>query len=124
MKEQGGQKIKVELSGSFKMVLWIVGFCMLGIGALFMYMTTLTWPREMDEDGMTLRSGKRIPWGEITGSTAVTVVDAQTGRRMTGRLDLTAKGQKIKIVTQSIVPADQVMEMIRRKLGSEEIGPG
>ncbi len=117
------EKILVEIAGSYKMVQWIVGLCTFGIGALAMHLSTQPWPKELDGEGITTRSGKRYKWDDIEKATSVTVVD-EKGRRLTGRLDLKAGKDTIKIVTQSIIPADRVLDMIQRKLGDDKIVPG
>lgn len=117
------EKIQVEIAGSYTMVQWIVGLCTFGIGALAMHLSAQPWPKEMDEEGITTRSGKRYKWDDIEKATSVTVVD-EKGRRLTGRLDLKAGKDTIKIVTQSIIPADRVLAMVQRKLGDEKIVPG
>ena len=117
------ERIQVEIAGSYKMVQWIVGLCTFGIGALAMHLSAQCWPKDLDEEGVTTRSGKRFRWNDIEKATSVTVVD-QRGRRVTGRLDLKAGKDSIKIVTQSIVPADKVLDMVQRKLGNEKIVPG
>lgn len=123
MSSNQDEKIQVEIAGSYKMVQWIVGLCTFGIGALAMHLSAQPWPKELDEDGITTRSGKRYKWDDIEKATAITVVD-QLGRRVTGRLDLKAGKDTIKVVTQSIVPADRVLDMVQRKLGNDRIVPG
>lgn len=111
--------IDVTLAKSFKFVLVLIGFFTCGIGALGMWFTTFSWPKVVDDAGVKTRSGKFYSWGELTRVVSVTVVDANLGRRITGRAELEFGNKKVKLVPQSIEPAQAVMDFISKKAGQK-----
>lgn len=109
---------KVHYSGSYKVILWLVGFFTLGIGPLAMWLSTRSWPKELDGEGMTLRNGRRVRWDELTDIRRVTVVN-NMGRRITGRLDLIFGKTKVQIVPQSLEEGPAIMSYLSGVVGQE-----
>jgi len=115
-------QLKVHYSGLFKGVLLLTAFFTLGIGTIAVWLTSWSWPRILDDEGMTLRSGKRLRWQDLSGMDRVTVVNPQ-GQRITGRLDLRFGKHKARIVPQSLREGAEVMAFIRKVAGDEaEVG--
>ena len=110
--------IDVELAPGFKFVRVLLAVCTFGLGWIIMTLTARSWPKRIDGDGMTLRSGKTVRWADLSDTRRVMVVD-QLGRRMTGRLELVFGRTKVRIVPQSLIPADAVMAAISERLGYE-----
>ncbi|MBI5723113.1 MAG: hypothetical protein HZA50_04080 [Planctomycetes bacterium] len=99
-------------------MLWLCGLMTLGIGALGMWLSTKRWPRLLDQEGATLRNGKRLLWKDVTEIIPVTVVDPR-GRRITGRLDIKFGKDKLKIVPQSLAEGQAVMDFIAAVLKTD-----
>jgi len=115
------QPIDVELGPNFKFVLVLVGVCTCGVGALVLWLTTRNWPRRLDDQGITLRSGKQVAWADLSAQQRVTAVDS-LGRRVSGRLDLMFGKTKVAIVPQSLVQGPQVMAYLEAVLGDARTG--
>jgi len=116
------EKLEVHLSRSYKFTLWLVGIFTLGIGALGMWLSARSWPKVLDQQGMTLRNGKRVEWNQLSDVKRVTVVN-ELGRRVTGRLELTFGKTKTKIVPQSLAEGQAALDYISQIVG-EEVTPG
>ena len=116
------ERLDVHLSRSYKSLLWLVGVFTLGIGALAMWLAARSWPRVIDQEGITLRSGRRLKWSELSEVRRVRAVDSY-GRRVTGSLELIFGKAKAKIVPQSLAEGREVLAYLSRLLG-EEIAPG
>jgi hypothetical protein len=110
------ERIEVHLSDPYKSLMWLLAFTSLGIGTLALWLTARSWPRVVDDEGMTLRSGKRVRWSEMTDTRLFTVVDDR-GRRVTGRLELYFGKTKVKVVPHSIAEGPEVMAYIDRMAG-------
>ena len=110
--------IDVSLAPGFKMIRMILTVCTLGVGWFIMTLSARSWPRRVDDAGMTLRSGKQVSWDDLSDVRRVMVVD-QLGRRVTGRLELIFGKTTAKIVPQSLIPGHQVMAAISERLGFE-----
>ncbi len=116
------ERLEVHLSRSYKFTLWLVGIFTLGVGALGMWLSARSWPRVLDPEGITLRSGARVAWNQLTDVRRVTVVD-ELGRKVTGRLELVFGETKVKIVPQSLAEGQAVLDYLGQLLG-EEVAPG
>ncbi len=114
--------MEIHLSKSYKFILWLVGICTLGVGALLMWLSTRTWPGVIDQEGITLRNGKRVEWKQLSDVQRVTVVDS-LGRRVTGRLELVFGKTKVKIVPQSLAEGQAALDYVSQILGGE-VAPG
>ena len=110
--------IDVTLAPSFKFVRTILTVCTLGLGWFIMTLSARSWPKRVDDRGMTLRSGKQVAWDDLSDVRRVMVVD-EKGRRMTGRLELVFGKTTVKIVPQSLIPGHEVMQAISERLGFE-----
>ena len=84
-----------------------------------MYLTTRSWPKLVDDQGIVLRNGKRLNWGEFVNKREVEVVD-QLGRHVTSRLELIFGKNKAKIVPQSLADGYKVLELIESKLPNKQ----
>ncbi|MFQ5400285.1 MAG: hypothetical protein ACE5E7_11890 [Anaerolineae bacterium] len=83
-----------------------------------MWLATMSWPRILDQDGITLRNGRRVRWEALTEVRPITVVDAR-GRRVTGRLELVFGKVKVKIVPQSLAEGQAVLQYVSQILGED-----
>ncbi len=111
--------MNVHISGSYKMITWMIGFFTLGIGAIGMWWSTRCWPQHLDAQGMTLRNGKRVAWSELTDIKRVTVVNQHGGGRITGRLQLHFGKIVARIVPQSLAEGHAVIDYISQCIGQE-----
>lgn len=108
--------MEVRLNAFYKFVMWLVGICTLGIGALIMWVMLRRWPKYIDNEGVTLRNGRRFLWSEVDDTKWVTLANYR-GNRIGGRLDLVCGTCRIPIVPQSLVNGEQVIDYIGERLG-------
>jgi len=108
----------VHLSGFFKTTMILGGFFTFGLVAVILYVQSRTFPKHIDGEGVTLRSGKKYSWSGLTKATPVTVVDSR-GRRMAGKLILEFGKKKVNIVPPSYKEGHQVIQYINTILGTE-----
>ena len=106
----------VHLSKFFKITMIVGGIFTFGLVAVVLWIQARTFPKRIDSEGITLRSGKRYTWVQLTKATPVTVVD-QLGRRVAGKLLLDFGGKKVDIVPGSYAEGHAVIEYINSILG-------
>lgn len=109
-------KIEVRIKPTYIIVSLLLALFTFGIGGLVMWLMTITWPRSLDQEGITLRSGKRVLWKNATRAQPTRVVFL--GMRVNGGLILHFGNDMVSVVPASITPADQVVELVARKTGA------
>ncbi|GEM_PF-1983254 len=110
------EPLDVEIAPHYKKLQLLLAFVSCGVGWVVLYLSSRSWPARISEKGMTLQNGKKVAWSKLTNVERVTAVD-QRGRRVTGRLDLKFGKTTVKIVPQSIVPGQAVLDTISEILG-------
>jgi hypothetical protein len=114
-------RIEVSYSTAFYVMSSIVGVLTLGIGFLLMFLVVpRKWPRVADQEGLTLRNGKRFLWSQLTNHQAVTVV-GPGGIRTAGRLDLIFGTYVVHVVPVSITPAQELIAFIGEQTGRQMV---
>ena len=83
-----------------------------------MWLQLRSWPKRIDQSGITLRNGKQFMWNDLTDTRAVTVV-GRYGARITGRLELVFGKKKVRIVPQSLQEGQGVIKYINEILGTQ-----
>lgn len=89
-----------------------------GIGTVILWVTTWSWPKFVDVEGLTLRNGKRYSWKDVTLLQPVTVVN-RYGGRMAGRLDIHFGKKVARIVPQSLKEGGELMDYLSKVFGKE-----
>lgn len=112
--------LKIDINPGFKMVLWMVGLFTLGVGALGMWWQTRSWPALMDDDGITLRNGRRVRWTDCTKVIRVTAVN-EHGGRISGRADLLFGKTRVRLVPQSLMQGQAVLDLASQKLQQQVV---
>jgi len=106
----------IDLGPGFKMALWLLGLFTCGVGALALWLTARSWPRTMDDDGITLRSGKRVLWRDCTRVVQVTAMG--DGTRISGRAELEFGKVKVPLVPQSVLQGQAMLDFASRRVGT------
>jgi len=109
--------MNVHLSKFFLITAIVGGFFTFGLVALILFVQSRTFPKSIDGEGITLRSGKRYSWHMLTKATPVTIVDSR-GRRMAGKLILEFGKKKVNIVPASYKEGYAVIDYINSLLGT------
>lgn len=112
--------LQIDIHPGFKMVLWLVGIFTCGVGAVGLWWQTRTWPQLMDNDGIVLRNGTRLRWADCTKIVRVTAV-TETGGRISGRVDLEFGKVRARLVPQSVVQAQAMLDFASAKLGQSVV---
>jgi len=61
--------MKVALATTYRVWMFALLPATLGVGTLALWAQSLNWPLSVDEDGITLRHRRRIPWASIKAIT-------------------------------------------------------
>ena len=121
METNTGRVVKVKLSAGFWILLFCISLITFGAFALVFILAALTWPKVLDDEGLTLRTGKRYLWANIYNVRAVTVRHT-SGIKLTGRVELefyiNKKFKKVRIVPFSTGNMDEVLDFLSVRLGS------
>ena len=119
MESAPGQVVKVRLSAGFWILMVFLAFATCGVMPLYFLWLTRSWVRELDDEGLTLRNGKRQLWKDLISVHAVTVRHT-TGIRLTGRVELVFyEGKNVVIVPFSTGNSEEVLEFLSAKVGSK-----
>lgn len=106
-------EVKIKpVSGCLQIFL---GVFTLGIAPLAGWLTQRTWPRAVDEQGVTTRAGTQITWDEFTKITKVITRIAQTGAQ-TEHYELSGSKGKVVVAPYRLENGAQVFDYIWRRL--------
>lgn len=109
--------MEIKLSGFYKSVIVMAGIFTLGIGALAMWLQLRSWPKRIDAEGITLRNGKHLGWGEFTEKRDVSVIN-HMGRQVASRVELVFGNTTVRIVAPSLKNGYEVVSYIDKVLQS------
>ena len=119
MSTPSGHVVKVHLSIGFWIIATLVALGTFGVMAIFFFWITRSWVGSLDDEGLTLRNGKRFLWKDLISVHAVTVRHP-TGIRLTGRVELSFyTGKPIRIVPFSTGNSEEVLAFLSAKAGSK-----
>ena len=103
-----------KTSGCFNVIL---GVLTLGIVPLVIWRQQRQWPARVDENGLTTRGGKRIPWQEFTRVTRqITYLGSGATATRVERLELSSPQGKVLVPTERLANREQVTTYILRHL--------
>ena len=100
------QRHEIHVSVGFWIIAVTLGLVSFGIVPLAMLLARRNWPRLLDDDGLTLGDGTRIPWKACTHV-----------QKMSGRTDLVFGGTTVPFPTFQIRHGKQLLGQIRTRLG-------
>jgi hypothetical protein len=95
-----------------------LGVATLGVSPLAIWLSRRRWPRHLDENGMTLASGKFISWNEFTRVRKVRVL-GQGGAVLAERYDLRSSAGKASVVTTHLHDGEAVAAYVWEHLPEE-----
>jgi hypothetical protein len=111
-------RFDVRLKGGYVALLVALGFMSCGFAPFIMWVTAISkYPRSFDTEGVTLRSGQKIPWRDLTERRRTVL----QGRRHN---TVTALGLKFGKVSVAIAPTvwvdgHDVLPRLSRILGED-----
>jgi hypothetical protein len=100
------QRHEIRVSVGFWIIAVVLGALTFGIVPLVMILSRKSWPKLVDDDGLTLGDGTRIPWKACTHVAKVA-----------GATQLVFGGTTVSFPTFSIRRGKQILGEIRRRLG-------
>ena len=112
------EPLSIHVRTSYKVLMIVFFLFTAGVGTLILWLSALKWPKLVDTEGMTLRSGKRLLWKDLTRMQPVTVVN-QYGARISGRLDLYFGKKVARIVPHSLKEGGALMNYLSKLFGKE-----
>lgn len=110
----GPAPMDVRLAVSSWVMLAVVGVFTCGVGALGLLLTWRRFPRRMDADGLTLRSGRSYRWSELTLRRRVA---AHRPSVVLGYDLLARDGSEIRIAPGALVHGADVLAYLVARLG-------
>ena len=103
------QRHEIHVSLGFWVIAVTLGIITAGIVPLAMILTHKNWPKIIDDEGLTLGDGTRIPWSACTHL-----------HKVAGRTDLIFGGTTVPFPTFSIRHGKRILGEIRQRLGLAE----
>ena len=92
-----------------------LGVFTLGVSPLAIWLSERKWPKNVDEGGITTRSGTQIPWNEFTGIKKVITRIGRTSNT-TEHYELSSSEGKVIVVLYRLENGPQVFDYIWRHL--------
>ena len=121
METYTGRVVRVKLSVAFWVMSIVISLITFGSFSLVFILSALTWPKVLDDEGLTLRTGKRYLWANLYNVSAVTVRHTsgiKLGRRVDLEFFVNKKFKKVKIVRLSTRNMDEVLDFLSVRLSS------
>lgn len=100
------QRTEIHVSIGFWVIALTLGLLTVGIVPLAMIFARKNWPRILDDEGLTLGDGTRIPWSACTHV-----------QKMPGRTDLVFGGTTVPFPTFQIRGGKRILGEVRTRLG-------
>jgi hypothetical protein len=100
------QRHEIHVSVGFWILAVVLGVLTVGVVPLAMILGRKNWPRVIDNDGLTLGDGTRIPWSACTHVAKVP-----------GTTQLVFGGTTVSFPTFSIRHGKKILADIRTRLG-------
>jgi hypothetical protein len=111
-------QLQVGLGAGFIAYEIFMGLITLGVTALIThFFITARWPRVIDPQGVTLRSGKRLAWKDLTDVNRVRL--RIYGARAGGRVEFLFGKEKMIVVPVSLDNGRQALACISQILGRD-----
>src|SRR5215208_5565649 len=102
----------IPVSGCIQIFL---GVFTLGVAPLAGWLSQRTWPKSVDEQGLTTRVGTRIAWDEFTKMTKVITRIGRTSNK-TEHYELSGSQGKVVVAPYRLENGTQVFDYIWRRL--------
>jgi hypothetical protein len=98
------------------MSMWLLAPLTLGLGTVVLWLLALRWPRRIDRSGLTLRSGRQVPWAAIKKISVLK--DPGAGESRTIRLEIFYDRSIIRLPLRAIADGERVAAEIRSFFGA------
>jgi hypothetical protein len=103
----------IKLNGCMNVMLAVLT---LGVFPLAYFIQTRSWPKLVDESGLTTQGGTRIAWNEFTKITKVTTRVIRGSSSTVEHYKLGSQKGKVIVAVYRLVDGPQVFEFITKHL--------
>ena len=103
----------IPLNGCMQVIL---GVFTLGVAPLAIWISERSWPKSVDEQGLTTRGGKQIAWSEFTKVTRILTQVTRGSSTPVERFELKSRKGKVIVVVYRLVDGEKVLDYIWRHL--------
>jgi hypothetical protein len=103
----------IPLNGCMQVFL---GVFTLGVAPLAIWISERSWPKSVDEQGLTTRGGKQIAWNEFTKVTRVLTRVTRGSSSTVEHFELRSSKGKVVVAAYRLVDGEQVLDYIWRHL--------
>jgi hypothetical protein len=115
-------RLDLHLKSSFIVILILLGCMSCGLTPLIMWFVALKkYPKGLDDQGVTLRNGERLPWSALTGKNKTIL--RKGGRQSVVSVILTFGETKVSIAPRVLVEETQVLPYLSRVLREDFTKP-
>lgn len=115
-------RLDLHLTTMFKVLLVLLGFASCGLTPLVMWLVSVRhYPKAFDAEGLTLRSGQKLPWKAVTGVKRLLVQHGST--QSVAGVGLTFGSTQVKIAPRVLAEGNQVLPYLSRVLGQDLTRP-
>ena len=111
-----GSRVRVHLAAKYRLVIWSLLPLSLGIGTVAMWLWALRWPRRIDQTGLTLRYGRRLPWSAV--KKIGVLKDSREGESRTIRLEIHFDRGVVRLPVWAFDDGEKVASEIRAFFGA------
>jgi hypothetical protein len=109
------ERLELHLKGGFIAIMVILGFMSCGLTPLVMWLVSVKdYPKALDAEGVTLRSGQKLPWSQLTEKKKL-VLRRGSQKTVTG-LGLVFGKKRVNIAPRALVEGDRVLPFLSRIL--------
>jgi hypothetical protein len=114
MGERNKMEVKIiRLNGCMNLMLAVLT---LGVFPLGYFIQTRSWPKRVDEGGLTTQGGKQIAWNEFTKITKVSTRVTRGSSSTVEHYELFSPKGKVIVAVYRLVDGAQVFEFITSHL--------
>ena len=115
-------RLDLHLKGGFIVLLVLLGLMSCGFTPLIMWLVALkNYPKGLDDQGVTLRNGQRVPWSALTAKKKVIL--SKGGRKSVASVVLTFGNTKVNIAPRVLVEETRVLPFLSRVLREDFTTP-
>jgi hypothetical protein len=115
-------RLDLHLTTTLKVLMVLLGFASCGFTPLVMWLVSVRhYPSAFDAEGLTQRSGQKLPWKSVTGVKKLVVRHGST-KSVVG-VSLSFGNTRVKIAPRVLAEGNQVLPYLSRVLGQDLTRP-
>lgn len=112
-------RLELHLSGGYTAMLVALGLISCGFVPLCMWaMAIKDYPKALDAEGVTLKSGRKLPWRELTEKRR-SILRTSGGKKFVTGVMLRFGDTRVAIAPRALKEGRQVLPYLSRVLGED-----